>query len=97
MFQTSSNKGFCLTFENGNTVSVQWGPGNFCQRKNEPMDAPERVEFWKSNTAVVAAWDERGNHHMFSEYNPIKGSLLPDEVAEFINFVATNKLTTELP
>jgi hypothetical protein len=30
MFKIISGKGFYITFENGWTVSVQFGPGNYC-------------------------------------------------------------------
>ena len=30
MFEVTTGKGFHVTFENGWTVSVQFGPGNFC-------------------------------------------------------------------
>ena len=38
-----SNKGFRMTFPNGWTVSVQWGPGNYCEKKWDKPNAPERT------------------------------------------------------
>ena len=41
-FLITRNKGFRITFENGFAISVQWGPENYCERKdhtdfNQPM------------------------------------------------------------
>ena len=32
-FGTNRNKGFNMTFENGFTISVQWGTENYCARR----------------------------------------------------------------
>ena len=51
------NKGFHLDLPNGVTVSVQLGPGNYCDSdaRSADFDAPERAiargDFWGSNTA----------------------------------------------
>jgi hypothetical protein len=34
MLKSTKNKGFSLTFENGITISVQFGSSNYCERKN---------------------------------------------------------------
>ena len=36
MFSISGNRGFQMTFENGYTVSVQFGPGNYCDNNGLP-------------------------------------------------------------
>ena len=56
------NKGFHLDLPNGVTVSVQLGPGNYCDSdvRSANFDAPERAiaagDFWGSNTAECAAY-----------------------------------------
>lgn len=35
MFRITSGKGFHVTFPNGYTVSVQWGPGNYCATRDD--------------------------------------------------------------
>ncbi len=77
MFKTCSNKGFSIKFENGNTVSVQWGPQNYCDpthREGRDADSrePMRGESWASETAEVAAWDSDGNWHHFG-YDSVEG------------------------
>jgi len=51
MFRAMGNKGFQISFANGNTVSVQWGPSNYCEPtdergRNAPFDAPMGVDDW---------------------------------------------------
>jgi len=57
------NKGFHLDLPNGVTVSVQFGPGNYCDPdvQHQPFDAPKKAmgddgEHWGSNTAECAAY-----------------------------------------
>ena len=56
------NKGFHLDLPNGVTVSVQLGPGNYCDSdvSNKGFDAPLKAmdgdEHWGSNTAECAAY-----------------------------------------
>ena len=61
------NKGFQLNLPNGITVSVQFGPGNYCDRDaaNAPFDAPQKAidsdEHWGSNLAECAAYLTNGD------------------------------------
>lgn len=41
MFVSNDNRGFCLKFENGYNISVQWGKGNYCSNKNMEDFIPE--------------------------------------------------------
>jgi hypothetical protein len=78
------NTGFQITFENGWTVSVQFGRGNYCSNRTEwnPISASDRILF-QSEDAEVAAWDENGIWYRF-ENDTVKGYCKPDEVADFI-------------
>ena len=98
MFKACRDKGFSITFENGNTVSVQWGTENYCDPthpdgRDAAFDAPMQVREWASKTAEVAAWDSEGNWHQFA-HDSVDGWRSGDEIAEFIDFVANNELTT---
>ena len=61
-FRIVGGKGFALDLPNGVTVSVQWGPGNYCDSdvRNADWDAPKEAigsdEHWGSNTAECAAY-----------------------------------------
>jgi len=54
----TGGRGFQLDLPNGVTVSVQWGPGNYCDSdcKNADFDAPKEAETWGSNLAECAAY-----------------------------------------
>ncbi len=98
MFSVCENKGFTITFVNGNKISVQWGPMNYCepthpQGRNVSYDEPMKNEFWEAETVEVAAWDKDGNWHNFG-YDQVIGWQTPEQVLEFMNFVANNELDT---
>ena len=37
-FISTQNKGFGITFDNGFTISVQWGTENYCEHRNLDID-----------------------------------------------------------
>ena len=81
--------GFAMTFENGYTISVQWGPGNYCATRNNSnlyKDNPFMGEHktYESNTAEIAAWKPDGTWLHLSEYDDVAGWLTADKVAEYI-------------
>ena len=94
-FGVSTGKGFHMTFSNGWTVSVQWGPGNYCD--NQDMEAlfkhsdqlrAGRTPCLQANSAEIAAWDSAGCWYKFNEYEQVKGWCKPDEVLAFMNTIA---------
>ena len=91
MFTACSNKGFQMTFPNGWTVSVQWGPMNYCGNKSfdYAWDDSTRQDTWKSPNAEIAAWNEKGIWYEF-ENDTVKGYADPNEVLEFMNEIAAN-------
>ena len=60
----TEGKGFQMDLPNGVTVSVQFGPGNYCERQHEMFDAPrvtmENHEHWKAEHAECAAYLTNG-------------------------------------
>ena len=77
-----SAKGFQMTFENGNTISVMFGEGNYCSKSTFKDGAT------KSNSAEIAIWNKEGNWFDFGD-NTVKGWCTPDEVATFIQLAST--------
>ena len=60
-FLVTRNKGFRMAFENGFAISVQWGPENYCDRKNEEdFDKPMKERFWESKSAEIAVFNKEG-------------------------------------
>jgi len=79
----TQRKGFQMTFANGYTVSVQWGPGNYCERNHTEYSAPDASNFWQSKDAEIAAWN-KDDVLKFDNGDIVKGHCTPDEVAAFI-------------
>ena len=40
-FIATRNKGFRMGFDNGFEISVQWGPGNYCAKRDTDFDEPK--------------------------------------------------------
>jgi hypothetical protein len=82
MFSITDNKGFQITFENGYSVSVQFGPGNYCENKDLPYNHGEEVPM--SNTAETALISPDG----FVEYrgDDVQGHMSPKDVLELLNY-----------
>ena len=70
-FRITGGKGFHLTFPNGVTVSVQFGPGNYCDNYDDDImewvmaKGKGTVE---SMTAEVAIW-KKGGAWITNEYS----------------------------
>ena len=88
--------GFAMTFENGYTISVQWGPGNYCASKNQDgvrysiRDNPFTSEHktYESHTAEVAAWKPDGTWLRLGEHDDVVGWQNADEVAQYITVLS---------
>ena len=90
MFKITSHKGFQMTFENGWTVSVQFGPGNYCDRRDDDFNAPRNVSsgHWEGITAEIAAWNQADEWFRFGS-DTVDGWQSSDSVARFIQFVSS--------
>lgn len=88
-FASTNNKGFQMTFENGWTISVQFGFGNYCSNRNHPDGwyASKDVECFSCPDAEIAIWDSFGEYYNF-EHDTVKGYCSTDEVAEWITKVS---------
>ena len=98
-FIVARNKGFAMTFENGFTISFQWGTENYCEKKNttiHPTD-PMKHDRWDSLSAEVAVFE---NEKMISigDDDDIIGWCSPDEVAKYIEIVSkAEPASSEIP
>jgi hypothetical protein len=87
-FLSTENRGFQLTFNNGWTISVQFGRGNYCSnQKIETKDEP----MLESVSAEVAIWDADHNDFDFGGGQFCLGWLTTDEVATWIEKVKNFK------
>jgi hypothetical protein len=81
----NTETGFALTFDNGYTISVQWGPMHYCGNRdlNTPWIGGE-FQPYESRTAEIAATRPNGSYLQLGEYDDVVGWLLADEVARYI-------------
>jgi hypothetical protein len=87
MLRINDNKGFQITLDNGYTVSVQFGPGNygsnynlgFVENINKPMTA---------TTAETALLDPTG---AFVDYkgDDVQGHQTVNDILALLNYAAT--------
>ena len=100
MFRITQGKGFAITFENGLTISVQCGAGNYCENKNKNM-----IEEFKrscgesiieSNDAEIAIFDKDNNFitEQFTDEGDgqVVGWLTVSDVFEIIDKVRNHKV-----
>ncbi len=92
-FVTTQNKGFGITFDNGFTISVQWGTENYCEHRNldinfEDLPNPKEHNRWESRSAEIAVFDKDGEMVSVGERDAVIGWLTPNEVAKAIEIVS---------
>lgn len=85
-FKTTFNRGFHMTFDNGLTISVQWGTGNYCERKKPVYMTDElRNVMVESKDAEIAIWENQGGKRFLNfGSDEVKGYCTPNEVADWI-------------
>jgi len=88
-FCINENKGFKMTFENGWTISVQFGYGNYCQNYHHPngFNFGKNQELVTSTNAEIAIWDKDGKWYNFGS-DTVKGYCSVNEVAKWIERVS---------
>ena len=103
-FVSTHNKGFQMTFENGFRISVQWGIGNYCQRKEDgDFGDPRKTEFWESLSAEIAVFNTNNKMQENSSVgmlslgrDTVEGWVSADQVAKVIAIVQSSKTTEEI-
>ena len=92
MLKSTMNRGFSLTFENGLTISVQFGTGNYCERRDysSGYDGDLKSHIVEANNAEIAIWDESNQWFDFGS-DKVKGWVNADEVAIWIDKVRRAK------
>jgi hypothetical protein len=93
MFRITDGRGFHMTFANGWTVSVQFGPYSHCSNRDlnsrigeSYARASRDAGKQGSIDAEIAAWDSNDVWYDFGD-DKIKGWVKPDEVADFIEMI----------
>ena len=100
MLKSTKNKGFSLTFKNGITISVQFGSGNYCERKNLHSHYGSEMlndtgGIIESSDAEIAIWDEDDNWFNFGS-DTVRGWCSANEVARWIYIASTSNNIDEI-
>ena len=87
-FTATENKGFRMNFENGLTISVQWGTMNYCEKKNLGAEYKDEMKepIWASTSAEVAVFNDEGIVPVGNS-DAVIGWCSADEVATVIAIV----------
>jgi len=90
MFSITDGKGFHITFENGVTVSVQFGAGNYCSTNSKNIPYTELNT--KCEDAEVAVWDNTGawitSEYTNADYDDVIGYQTPEDVLKILNWAS---------
>jgi len=89
-FRITGAKGFHITFENGFTVSVQFGRGNYADNYNLSEEQLAELGDVHSSTAEVAAWSSSagdrdwlnlGDHEVLAQQSPAEVLAILNKIA----------------
>lgn len=87
MFRINDNKGFQIQLDNGYTVSVQFGPGNYGSNYNldfmTNLDKP-----MVADSAETALIDPQGNFVPYKD-DDVQGYQTPNDVLELLAYAST--------
>ena len=109
-FTSGYNKGFRMTFENGFSISVQWGVGNYCEKRDSgEWNEATKHDFWSSNSAEIAVFNEYGSMIPIAGYtlekpdgkeesytDVVSGWLSTNQVAKVIAIVSSAQTEDEM-
>jgi hypothetical protein len=92
-FKITGKKGFHITFENGYTVSVQFGPGNYCDNYDKEIGRDEEAcaKFGSSN-AECAVWGKDGNMIDHFDGNNVSNRSTPKDVLDLLIWAEGQKV-----
>lgn len=94
MFKITGKKGFHITFENGYTVSVQFGPGNYCDNYDCAIGWEDELCAARgSSNAECAVWAKDGIMVAYPDWggNNVSNCSTPAEVLALMNWAASQK------
>lgn len=88
MFKITDGRGFHMTFANGCTISVQFGPGNYTDAKLRklPLEAPRGQFCWEASLAEVAIFLPGGKFYPMNECDNVEGWQTVEDVCKWIEF-----------
>jgi hypothetical protein len=91
MFRITHHRGFQIKFENGWTVSVQFGGGMYCQNYDMRIGTERETDILESEDAEIAAIDKNGELLELPGGDSVKGRVKPSELLNFMNEIANKE------
>lgn len=76
------NRGMKMTFENGWTLSIQFGSANYCENRyisGVPVNFPDHCP-----NAEIAIFHSNGEWHTFDDGQQVKGWVKTDDIPHWI-------------
>lgn len=90
-FKITEGKGFHITFKNGWTVSVQFGPGNYGDNYRRRIRDDNVASGEEGSTcAETAVWPPSGEFHEI-DGDSVQGYRTPAQVLELLNWAAAQE------
>lgn len=94
-FRITGGRGFHITFANGWTVSVQFGPGNYCDNYDDDFRESAESGARGSSTAEAAVWPANGQLVSYGDWgNTVGNRLTPTQILELLNWAASQPAPT---
>lgn len=91
-FRITGKKGFHITFANGYTVSVQFGPGNYCDNYGRRIGHDDAICGEEgSTTAECAVWAADGNLIPHFDDESVSNRSSPADVLALLNWAASQE------
>lgn len=87
LMKITGGKGVHFTFENGWTISIQIGGGNYCDNYDFPIGKEREFELPASSQAEIAYWPADHSMQPFEDGDTVKGYVPVSEVLDWINKV----------
>lgn len=87
-FKLTGGHGFHVTFENGWTVSVQFGGGNYCSNYDDDIGDREKSGEKGSIDAETAVWGPDGKMLDMGDGDTVQGYQTPEQVLKLLTFAA---------
>ena len=75
--------GFKMTFENGYTISVQFGTGNYCENRSFSTNQVDTDIPKSCANAEIAIWDSNNKWFNFGN-DEVMGWVSADDIADWI-------------
>lgn len=103
MFISHTGKGFQMTFQNGLTVSVHWGAGNYCENYSTAYNdfSSKDVKSEDAEVAIIYKEEFLDPQHFIKKGINTDGMVgayvTPEEVAELIYNASIAEEVTFLP